>query len=252
MRSSLNLQSDILSEDVVEQFRTSIGAAIKGYERAGLSYFVSSPPKFRIKPRSLADQEANGNYDLKTDMITIIYPQVNHSDVTFAIVHELAHRLWHKELSEEDRNIWRHTINAIGREMPDEMIDHNIDVALHNGRSPLWFWYKLNIGNNIDGFQAYLKSLRYAPSSFPRAYANSSPDEAWSDVVASLIIGRSHKRNLMSKTGSLPLRIAAKLIEKIRTKSIQEKKEPAKGKYVIPKGVIFGDEQNQNVLSSSR
>jgi hypothetical protein len=247
-----NLLNLHIPDNVKEHFKTAVESVIKGYERAGLFKFVKNLPKFNIDPRKSGDEGANGHYDIKTDTITILYPQINHTDITFAIAHELAHKLWHK-LSKEEQALWKHTVEAIGKRLPDEMIAHNINMASINGRTPLWFWYKCNIDNNIEGFKNYLATRKYAPSNFPRAYSNASPDEAWADVVANLILGRSHNRNLMSKTGSIPAKIAAKLINKVKCESeekLYHKKEPAKGKFVIPKSVIFGDEPNQNVLSS--
>lgn len=233
MRSSLGLQAtDETAPEELDKFRGILGAVVSSYERLGIPRNLSMSGAVKLAPRK-DGEEANGRYDKKTNTVWIFYPQVNHVDPAFALAHEIAHRLWNKVASKADKNIWTHAMNAMGRELPPEAIAANLSRAARDERGALWFWYKNNVGNDLTRYRQYLRTLNYAPSSFPREYSNSSPDEAWSDVVANMALGRPHMRKLTSKSGSVPLSIARQVLDRmIDPKAVNEDEEPAKEKFV--------------------
>lgn len=226
MRGSLGLQSlSTIPEKAVCEFETAIEAVALAYERLGLSCSLVSDAKIKLERRK-PENEANGRYDPESDTIRIFYPQANYPDMLFSLAHEVAHRLWKFYSSKEDRDLWIHMKLAIGRELPPDAIEFNLERAAQDKRTPLWFWYKNNIGKDLNVFRQYLRTLKYTPSGFPRIYATASAEEAWADVVASMALGRSHNRNLMSKSGSIPVATARKIIDHM----ISSAEEPAKGK----------------------
>lgn len=233
MRGSLGLQAtDEAPPQDLDKFQDTLAAVVSAYTRLGIPSSVTMGGPVKVAPRK-GGEEANGRYDKKTNTVWIFYPQVNHIDTTFALAHEIAHRIWNKVVSKQDKEIWTHAINAIGRKLPPEAIEANVGRAARDERGALWFWYKNNVGNDLTRYRQYLRTLNYAPSSFPREYSNSSPDEAWSDVVANMALGRPHLRKLTNKSGSVPLSIARQILDRIiDAKSMNEEEEPAKEKFV--------------------
>lgn len=223
-----------IPDNILRDFETAIEAVSLAFEKAGLSRHIVSGTSIQLVNRA-EDKEsngANGRYDFKTDTVKIFFPQINHTDMLYALTHELAHRIWRYYVCKEDKIVWDHTVKAIGKKYPQDIIDLNVRKAAENQRSPLWFWYKLNVNKDLSGYRHYLNTLNYAPSAFPRTYSNTSTDEAWADVVANLILGRSHNRNLMRKSGNLPLGIASKILKHVCTSIMGEaREEPAKVKF---------------------
>lgn len=226
MRGSLGLQSlSTIPEKAVCEFETAIEAVALAYMRFGLPRSLVTDIEISLVHRS-SGNEANGVYDRKSNTIRIFYPQLNAPDLSFSLAHEVAHKLWYLA-SKEDRELWIHMKLAMGRKLPESVIEFNLQRAAQGKRTPLWFWYKNNIGSDLNVFNQYLHSINYTPAGFPRTYANASAEEAWADVVASMAMGKSHNRNLMAKSGSLPIATARKIIDHVALST----KEPAKGKF---------------------
>lgn len=216
MRSPLDLASLLkIPPREATKFVASYRAAVFSYAKFGLPLNWYDGPIEYINRHN--GDTANGSFKSNKNVVTIFYPQINSAvDLTWSIVHEMAHRLWKKGLTNKLRKDWLSTYSSIHSKLSPEAVRTALVSARLNKRTPLWFFFKRYNGADIPSYSHYLSNIVYAPSELPRNYSSASPEEAWADTIASIVLGRSHNANLMRKSGSL-VRKAAIDILKIAT-----------------------------------
>lgn len=189
------------NEESGQSFAAINSAALSCYKNLGISEnWLSGPIKFVNRPNG---EDSNGKFDVKSNTIYIYIPQKTHIavDLLWSLTHELAHRIWHQGLDKSKRDVWFSFFKGLGNPLSPEVIKAQSLAAKNNTHMPFWFWYKKNIGNDFQGFIKYLGTIKYIASELPRDYANTSPEEAWADLLAHIVLGRSRNGFLMRKTG---------------------------------------------------
>lgn len=166
---------------------------------------------------------ANGRYFPKDDSSVIFYPQVRGpSDWVWTIIHELAHRVWHKFLPKQSKDLWRQFSDNIGKPISaDAAASITRLVSKHPDRFNLWFFFNKHFGNDLGMFQAWLQTKRIS-SELPSEYSNADPIESFAEVVADTVLCRGRTGMPMKRSGPTMKMLLLGLIAPLRAPQMFE------------------------------
>ena len=167
-------------------------------------------------------EKANGRYFPKEDKSVIFHPLVRGApDLPWTIIHEVLHRIWVKHLSDEAKELWEMLCHYTGKEYDDSAANAlALVVKKKPDKSSLWFYFKKHFGNDLGTFKEWLKTRRVSDS-FPSQYASADPSEAFSEVAASMLLGRGHAGREIRQTGSMVRKVFLSIMEPLRFKGYQ-------------------------------
>lgn len=146
---------------------------------------------------------AHARYMPGSDRIFVFYPHTRGvEDWPWTLVHEIGHRVWHKTLQPVDRAVWEQVFEATGQPFTPEAAQSLAAVAKSAPQlSPLWFFFQKHFSDDPDEFRQWLLGHRYSEQ-FPTTYSMSSATEAFADVFAEAVLGRSRAGMGLRRTGS--------------------------------------------------
>lgn len=200
-----------LSAEAIGDFLDAIYVAVEKMRDFGLAdEDIAGPIKVVKREPS---ERANGRYFPSEDKSVIFYPPVRGApDWPWTIIHEVSHRIWHKTLSKESREVWNLVSDAIGKPIDA----HSAEVLAQMVQSRpdsnnLWFFFKKNFGKDLELFKDWLQTRRVSKS-FPSDYANADPAESFAEVAADVILGRGHAGRKMRRTGPIVRKVFLSLL----------------------------------------
>lgn len=175
-----------------------------------------------------ADEKAHGRYLPGSDKASIFYPHARGvADWLWTVVHELAHRIWHKVLSAAERDTWNRVVEGFGTPYTPEAADSYARLArAYPDRYPLWFFFQKHFGDDQTEFRQWLTTRRYSDN-MPTDYSTSNGAEAFADTVAEAVLGRSHAGYALRRTGAFPKKVLMSLLDPHRSRpySVTEEKD---------------------------
>lgn len=198
--------------EAIGDFLDAIYIAVEKMRDFGLrDKDIAGPIKVEAREPS---ERANGRYFPKDDRSVIFHPPVRGApDWPWTIIHEVAHRVWHRVLPEESRKVWETVANSIGKpidahsaEMLAKMVQNKPD------NYNLWFFFKKHFGKDLNLFKDWLQTRRMSDS-FPSDYANADPAESFAEVAADVILGRGHAGRKMRRSSSIVRKVFLSLVE---------------------------------------
>jgi 2'-5' RNA ligase len=168
-------------------------------------------------------ERANGRYFPKKDSAFIFYPQIRGpSDWVWTIIHELAHRVWHKFLPPQAKKVWCEFSNNLGKPITPDAADALTRlVAKHPDRYNLWFFFNKHFGNDLGMFRAWLETKRIS-NELPSEYSNADPVESFAEVMADIVLCRGRTGMAMKRSGPAMKKVLLSLIAPLRAPQMFE------------------------------
>lgn len=205
----------------VDDFLNATNIAIQKLRAFGLSDGLFGGPIHLAARRP--NEAANGRYEIKNDHSTIFYPQVRGApDWLWTVVHEIAHRVWHKFLSADAKEVWSTVSNNIGKPIPASAANAIVQLVRKNPeRHNLWFFFSKHFGSDLDLFKAWLQTKRIS-SELPTDYANADPAESFAEVFADTVLGRGRAGISMRRSGPSMKRLMLSLLGPLRMQHVYE------------------------------
>jgi len=216
----LSVNADVPSAGV-DDFLRAASIAVKRLREFGLSDDVFGGPMSLVAREP--GEAANGRYLASSGHSTIFYPQMRGApDWLWTIIHELAHRIWHKHLSKDAKSVWATVSNNIGKPIPASAAEAIAQlVKKHPERHNLWFFFTKHFGNDLDIFKAWLQTKRIS-NELPTDYANADPAESFAEVFADLVLGRGRAGISMKRSGASMKRLMLSLVGPLRMQHVFE------------------------------
>ena len=239
-------EEDVSPEDV-SKFLTAVKIAADKLREFGFDDADFSG-KVKLVARQ-SGERANGRYTPNSDLIEIFCPpDRGPPDYLWTVVHEVMHRIWVKHLDDDVKALWAGLCQATGKQF-DPLAAEALarTVKRQPEKSSLWFFFNKHFGDDLGLFKLWLKTLRPSDS-FPSQYANADPSEAFSEVAASVILGRGHSGKGMKRSGSMVRKLFLCMVGPLRHRDslskvfedLLEHSMPTKDENFLQTQVDFG------------
>lgn len=207
--------------DALERFLNASYVAVQKVREFGFADkdFAGS---FHLAERP-SGEAASGRYYPKTNRSVIYHPTVRGvQDWPWTVIHEIAHRIWHKCLTDLDQDTWSEIADALGKPMTPSAVDAMTRMVIDRPMNySMWFFFKKHFGSDVESFKSWLLSKRVSDE-FPTDYANSSPSEAFADVFAELLLGRPHSGKGLQRSGIFIRKVMLNILSRYRNSDFDE------------------------------